>query len=152
FPSLLGTIAFGISNPFWELANVSEMYSLGVLCFVALMMAVFVWKDPFLTAFLMGLSLGVRMDLLLLIPFVFYFVITRTRPVPSYKTFLAPMGFFFTLGLSVFLYLMIRSRQNPVLDWGNPETLTALFNSVTRKSYSGTLDLLSLSYEKGENF
>ena len=53
---------------------------------------------------------------------------------------------------SVFLYLPIRSKTDPVIDWGNPDRLSALFASMTRKSYSGTLDLLSLSYKRGENF
>jgi hypothetical protein len=47
---------------------------------------------------------------------------------------------------------MFRSRTDPMMDWGNPDTLLGVFSSATRKSYSGTLDLLSLSYRPGENF
>ncbi len=47
---------------------------------------------------------------------------------------------------------MVRSRTDPIMDWGNPDTLMGVFRSASRKSYSGTLDLLSLSYHSGENF
>lgn len=136
----------GISHPFWELACVSEMYSLGVLWLALLLYVYFVLKNiPFLY-FLMGLGLGVRMDLLLLIP-IFAFWSWRQKRLPVMACLIT-----LALGCSIYFYLTVRSAQNPWIDWGNPETLMATFASATRKSYSGTLDLLSLSYRKGENF
>ncbi len=66
--ALASTVALALSNLFWELASVSEMYTLGVLWFALLLGAAFVRRDVALWAFLMGLALGVRMDMLLLIP------------------------------------------------------------------------------------
>ncbi|MCG3203702.1 MAG: hypothetical protein KCHDKBKB_00374 [Elusimicrobia bacterium] len=145
--ALLVTCFFGLSNPFWDLATVSEMYTLGVLWFCALLYVTFRLKNPLLFSFLMTLGLGVRMDMLLLIPLflVWFYFTTHQKDFPL-------MGLFFSLGASVFLYLMVRSLSDPVIDWANPDHLAAVFNSARRKNYSGTLDLLSLSYAVGENF
>jgi len=146
-PSLFGSMVFGFSNPFWELSVVTEMYSLGVLWLTLLLYACFVKKNAYLTGFLMALGLGVRMDMMLIYPFfVFWFAFHR-----KFKNW-GMFAIFFLLGLSVFLFMPIRSLQNPVLDWANPDSLKIMFNSVSRKSYGGTLDLLSLNYKKGENF
>jgi hypothetical protein len=143
----IGAGFYGLSIPFWELANVSEMYALGVLWLTLLLYVAFVREDAALWSFLMALGLGVRMDMLLLIPiFLFYFWRSNKLAPPLL------MAGAFAAGLSVFLYLPIRSLRDPVVDWGNPDSLIGLFNSMTRRSYSGTLDLLSLSYERGENF
>lgn len=147
WPAFFAVVFFAFSNPFWELANVSEMYALGVLWFALLLYATFVLKNTTLFAFLMALGLGVRMDMLLLVPLFILWIAWGK----SAQGVTLPI-LFFALGATIFFYLMIRSRTNPLIDWGNPDTLLAVFNSATRKSYSGTLDLLSLSYEKGANF
>ncbi len=39
------------------------------------------------------------------------------------------------VGVSPYLYLPIRSRMNPPLDWGNPETAGALADVILRRSF-----------------
>lgn len=56
------------------------------------------------------------------------------------------------VGLSVYLYLPIRSAQGPWLDWNHPATLANFLDSLLRSKYGGTLDLLSKSYATGELF
>jgi tetratricopeptide (TPR) repeat protein len=57
----------------------------------------------------------------------------------------------FAAGLLPYLYLPIRSRQDPVLDWGNPETLGSLVAVVTRRDFwdrqflEGPADLLPIT-------
>lgn len=145
-PALLTAAFFGFSTVFWELANVAEMYTLGALLVCLLLWAAFRVNSVLLTGFLFALALGVRMDLLLLAPLFLYWFWAQQKASQF------PKGIaLFCVGLSLFLYMMVRSLQSPLLDWGNPETLQTLFNSVSRKSYGSTLDLLSLSYKTGEN-
>jgi tetratricopeptide (TPR) repeat protein len=56
------------------------------------------------------------------------------------------------LGLSVYLYLPVRSISAPYLDWNHPATLSNLLDSILRTRYGGTLDLLSKNYATGELF
>lgn len=132
-------------NPFWELSAVPEMYALGALFLLAVIYAAFVAENAALAGFLFGLSLGVRLDLLLLAPAFAWPFLRRPRQL------LAAAGFA-ALGATVFLYLPIRSLQQPMLDWGDPETFERFWNAVTRRSYGGGLDLLSQAYHSGENF
>lgn len=55
-------------------------------------------------------------------------------------------------GLSLYLYLPVRSATGPFLDWNHPALLANLVESITRTRYGGTLDLVSRSYAAGELF
>lgn len=144
FPAVLFV---SLTHPLYELSCVSEMYSLGALWFCMVLWIYFVSGNILFLGFVFGLGLGVRMDLLLILPvLLFWGRKIENRKISAY------FPLFFLMGSSIYLYLTIRSSQNPWLDWGNPETFMATVASATRKSYSGTLDLLSLSYRRGENF
>ena len=45
------------------------------------------------------------------------------------------LTFFFLLGLSIYLYLPVRSFKNPFMDWGDPQNLRNFMDVFTRKSY-----------------
>lgn len=65
---------------------------------------------------------------------------------------LARSAAFGLLGLSCYLYLPLRSLRAPLLDWNHPADLSNFAESLLRTRYGGTLDLLSKSYARGENF
>ena len=144
-PAVVISALLAVSNPFWELSAVPEMYSLGALFLVAVLYAALVMENAALAGFLFGLSLGVRMDTLLIAPALAWPFVRRRRE-------LALAALFATAGASVFLYLPLRSLRQPWLDWGDPETLDRFLAAVTRRSYGSGLDLLSASYRRGENF
>src|SRR5207247_4955441 len=68
------------------------------------------------------------------IAFVAFAVMTRPGLLKQ-RGALAIGGAAFAAGLLPYLYLPIRSRQDPVLDWGNPETLGSLIAVVTRRDF-----------------
>ncbi len=55
-------------------------------------------------------------------------------------------------GLSVYLYLPVRSSTGPLLDWNHPATFASFLDSILRTRYGGTLDLVSRDYAAGELF
>src|SRR6185503_4984164 len=50
---------------------------------------------------------------------------------------IALVGLAFAVGLLPYLYLPIRSRADPPLDWGNPETLESFMPVVLRRDFWG---------------
>lgn len=56
------------------------------------------------------------------------------------------------VGLSLYLYLPVRSFSQPFLDWNHPASFPNLVDSILRTRYGGTLDLVSKNYELGECF
>jgi len=165
FPALL--LAFSYLQ--WYLSLVSEMYTFNTFFTVLIFYLIFIKLEKFniktelntiekiisikhyyLCSFLFGIGLGNRLDLILLLPGFVYLIWIKRKVLSSYN--LITIFFFFLLGLSIYLYLPVRSIQNPSIDWGHPDSINKLYSTVTRKSHGGTLDLLSKNYTAGENF
>ncbi len=86
-------------------------------------------------AFLLGLGLGSHSILVLYLPLLLvfvYFTWLRPESLPLIKTY-SLLAFFFCIGFSIYLYLPIRSTQNPYYDWGNSETFKNLMDHVSDK-------------------
>jgi hypothetical protein len=145
------TVLWGaISYQFWTHALVSEMYTLHLLILSAVLYLLHT-RRWWLAGLIFGLGLGARMDLLLCMPAGMILLLADPEPGNRKERLLGAAGFFLA-GLTVFLYLLIRANTQPHLNWGDPSTLERFWASLTRRSYGGTLDLLSKSYALGENF
>ncbi len=147
--------AFGYLQ--WYLSLVSEMYTLNtffafILVYLCILYFLKDKKLVFLSFFVFGLGITNRLDLILFFPLViliFFDYIKYCRE--KFKIFFVLL-FIFLLGFSCYLYLPIRSSQNPFIDWNNPEGLNNLWASLIRKTHGSTLDLISKGYKKAENF
>jgi tetratricopeptide (TPR) repeat protein len=148
-------VAFGPS--FWGEANVQRVYALNAL-FVALATAVvFDWhrtrddRRLVLAALVCGLGATNHtvMGIFAAAAGVFA-VITDWTVLRRGRTIGAAAGAF-AAGLLVYLYLPVRSRFDPPLDWSNPETPSALLRVVTRRDFwerrwmEGPADLLPIA-------
>ncbi|MFQ5589189.1 MAG: protein O-mannosyl-transferase family [Nitrospiria bacterium] len=141
--ALMTTLVFLFSNALWENATVPEVYTFQHF-FTALFILIFLKTEHLLSQskdkdiqvfryfalllFLLGLSLGAHAILVLYVPFLFlwvYFGWLRQSTFNTFKT-CTILSFFFLIGFSVYLYLPIRSAQDPYYDWGNPETIENL--------------------------
>ncbi|MEE8425432.1 MAG: DUF2723 domain-containing protein [Elusimicrobiota bacterium] len=156
-----GAVLLGTNGVFWDVASVQEMYSLTILFAVVLyalaerLRVDFSARLWYLAAFLFGLFLGNRTDLLLWMPGLLLLSLPATfrrAPIDEKIYFFLKTAAFGALGLSVYLYLPLRSSQGPWLDWNHPAELSNFFGSITRKGYGGTLDLLSRNYKTGAMF
>ncbi|MCP4573987.1 MAG: DUF2723 domain-containing protein [bacterium] len=95
-----------------------------------------VWTAAWL-GFLWGRACGNHLSQLVLGTVVVWALIEAGGRKPRVVGRLAVMAAAgFLLGLSVFVWMMLRSRTDPVLDWGNVETWERLWWAVTRLDWS----------------
>ena len=142
--ALFSALLLAFSPTFWAEANIQRVYALNAL-FVAWATFLAVRWDAadgnrrqrllVVTLFVAGLGATNHTFMAVwAIAFVVFAVATQRdllqRPKP-----LAQGGLAFAAGLLPYLYLPIRSRQDPVLDWGNPEGLRSLIGVVTRQDF-----------------
>jgi tetratricopeptide (TPR) repeat protein len=154
--ALLVTGLWAASPLFRELGAVSEMYTLGTLGAALLLWLVRRTAEPddptgdrrrwVAAAFVLGAFFGIRSELILFVPALLFLAARRGKGVPW-----AAAAAAFAAGLTVFLYLPLRSARQPWLDWNDPETLDRVLDSVLRRSHGGGLDLLARSYATGAN-
>lgn len=122
---------------FWAETNGVEIYTLNILLIVLTYFALeseSAYKWP-LTIYLFGLCLCNHPSSLALAPAILYRFMAegeyrRLTRFPLYAGLLVTAG-------SMYLYLWLRSIHDPISDWGNPEGLSALWQHMSLKQYSG---------------
>lgn len=131
--------AFGPS--FWSQANVQRVYSLNAFFVVCVAWAAVVWyqeRQPrylVLAAFLCGLGASNHTFLGIMAVAVGVFAaLTDPRILLEARTILAS-AVAALAGLLPYAYLPIRSRADPRLDWGDPETFEGFLGVVLRRDF-----------------
>jgi Protein O-mannosyl-transferase TMEM260-like len=125
-------LLLGFSETYWAQAQAVEVYSLHALFLsLVLLLGLRAAYPPhnrpgqvswIIFAFVVGLSFTNHMTTVLLAPgLIALYFLTQGTTQASWKQ-LGIMGVPFLVGLSVYLYLPIRSSAGPVLDWGHPTT------------------------------
>jgi len=128
----------------WEQSIITEVYGLHAF-FVALLLVLSAkWylapaenrvKYFYAACLCIGLSLTNHpTTLILAAPFIALMGFVDRKFLLNAKNLLKGAGVML-LGLTPLIYLPIASASNPVLDWGNPQTLTNFFHVITRQQY-----------------
>ncbi len=158
--AVLACILWLCSSSQGIISVVTEMYAMNVTAGFFMTYLWLLWDRKneatliVLLAFLGGLFLGIRADLLLMSPAIIlltFLKIWRENRADFIRVISWSILFSF-IGFTVFLFLLIRSNQQPLFNWYRPETFERLWSSLLRKTHGGTLDLLSQSYEPGALF
>jgi hypothetical protein len=145
WPAFLTALIFSFTPTLWSQGTSNEVYSLNVLFYAMIILLVFAWRKArrrptgerilCLLAFAYALSFGNHMSTILLLPALLFIVtITLGKRIFSTRRIILILGLFL-LGLSIYVFLPIRSSLNPVMDWGNPESWTAFKRHVTGWQY-----------------
>jgi hypothetical protein len=138
-----GALAFAFHPGLWSVAVVTEVHALQMFLDAALLHAVVrsgLWGGGALReraflflGYLAGLCLANHLTSALLLPAVAWGAWTKRRSLrPGVLAGAAAMG---AAGLSVYLFLPVRSAQQPLLDWGSPETWEAFLRHVSGAQY-----------------
>jgi hypothetical protein len=145
--SAIASLVLGFSTTFWSQSTVIEVYSLHLVLIILstflfvggleeqLRQSQFLSRKLILFAFVLGLSFSNHMTTILLAPgFLWLYFRIFKFSKESFRRILniAP---FFLLGLSIYLYMPIRSSGNPLLDWGHPATLERFFWHISGKQF-----------------
>lgn len=137
FSSFGLSLCWAFATIFWAETNGVEIYTLNILLIVLTYLALeseSAVKWP-LTIYLFGLCLCNHPSSLALAPAIILRFISdgeyrRVSRFPLYIGLIAAAG-------TMYLYLWVRSTLDPISDWGNPEGLSALWQHMSLKQYSG---------------
>ncbi len=137
----LGAGLLAVAPSFWGEANIQRVYALGALCLVAALLAAFAWERErtaprlALVAFLCALG---ATNHTFMIVFTAAFAGAALLVEPQLFRRARDVGaaaLAFAAGLLPYVYLPLRSRSDPALDWGDPETLDRFLAVVLRRGF-----------------
>ena len=162
-PSVVAALILAFSATFWEQAVIAEKYTLNAFFFTLIIFILLKWQETqnsklktqnylYLFAFLLGLSFCHHFQTIYLVPGSIFFILAtslRKSKVKSQKLkvenffkkftfYILHFTFFillFLLPLTLWCYLPLRALQDPVLNWGDPDTLGKFFDHITAKHY-----------------
>jgi hypothetical protein len=146
--SLIPVFIFSFTPTLWSQATSNEVYALNFILTSLLLYLLILQinlrtedklikseKLSYLFFFLYGLSFGNHLSTLLLLPgFFFLLFIIYQRALFRAKRALLSL-FLFILGISAYIYLPIRSSSSPLLNWGDPSSLSNFLRHLTGWQY-----------------
>jgi len=113
--SFFSTMLFGFSHIFWSQAIIAEVYTLNSFFMALLILTLIKWVEKseitylFLASYLLGLSLGNHLTMILIAPaFLYIVLINDYRALVNRNNLLIIAGLFLA-GISLYLYVFIRS-------------------------------------------
>ena len=141
----IAALTLATSTSFWAEANVQRVYALNALFLVATLLAATRWlatrsTRALATAFFLA-GLGASNHTFMAMVTIALAVLalaaepSLVRSPSRALTLGLSVALAFTIGLLPYLYLPLRSRFDPALDWGNPESARALWDVVTRREF-----------------
>jgi hypothetical protein len=142
--ALSASLLFAFSRTIWAQATAVEVYSLHLVMLV-LSIRLFLRftlakepqpKDALIWAFVLGLGFTNHLTMILLAPAMLYFYFHRFGFTKDAFTRIAIMSVPFVLGLSLYLYLPLRSSMLPEFNWGEVHrSFDKFFYHVSGKQY-----------------
>jgi hypothetical protein len=158
-PALASGLVLAFSRTLWSYATIAEVYTLNTLLVLIIFFLMLRWrrriieagrligaaKTPnpdydyllYTAAVLFGLALGVHhVTVGLTLPALAVIVYSTQGPRFFVSTRLLYAGVFsFAALLAVYTYLPLSAAHAPILNWGNPRSLPAIWSHVTGKQY-----------------
>ena len=138
--SLLGSLSLAFSQAFWLQTVSAEVYPIHFF-FVAIIILVLLWIEEkpshflfYLLVFIIGLSFTNHLQTLMLIPAVFFILVSRNIRLLNFKSLLL-VFLLLLIASSMYLYLPIRTYMEAAIHWGDPDTWENFYTVVSGKSH-----------------
>jgi hypothetical protein len=144
---IVGSLSLAFSSTFWSQSTNIEVYALHlVLVLMSILSFILaleeqqrepLWISPwlFIFAFVVGISFANHMTTILLAPACLWLFFKSIHDHKYAFRLIIKLIPFYVLGLSPYLYLIVRSSSYPLLDWGHPATLERFFWHVSGKQF-----------------
>lgn len=142
--SLFSSFVLAFSRTFWDSANSIEVWSLHNL-FISILLYVFIKaikcstiKYYILFAYILGLSYTNHLSTVFTsVAFLYLYFVSEGFKKHSFKK-LFILSIPFIVGLSVYIYLIIRANNN-IISWIYPLNIYNLFYHISGKHFSGLM-------------
>jgi hypothetical protein len=137
-----GTAMLAFSKTFWSQAVAVEVYALHLLMIGVILLVYLRARDGrasgfwYAVGFFVGLSFTNHMTTILLLPGLLTLYFLEGPSGNARWGVLARSCAFFVLGLTPYVYLPLRAMQSPVMNWGNPSTVSQLLAHMSGRQYS----------------
>ena len=144
--SVFGASLLAVSPSYWGEANVQRVYSLNAFFVMASIAAFFEWyrcldrRDArwlYRGFFIAGLGATNHTFMAVQAAAMFAAALVYEPRLTTKVVRLAAIAGSFGVGLVPYLYLPLRARANPPVDWGSPETIAGFLDVVLRLDYWG---------------
>ena len=144
--ALSAACLFSVTPRLWLQSNHDKPYPLLAFFSAVIFFLLLLWRERYelsdecpayiyAATFLAGMAMALHQTIVLLLPAWFLFIIlTDWRMLTRVKELILAT-FFALLGFSVHLYLPLRATRNPLLNWGDPKTVTRFLWHFLRKGY-----------------
>ncbi len=145
--AISGACLLAFSATFWGQATTTEVYPLVCLGFCCVLLCVEVLERKpsagavYLLVYLAGQLLTLHQSMILVLPALFYMFFLNRRRISVVKA-----AMLFVLGFSPYLLVMFRSKADPLIDWGDPESPGRWLALLLRTNYG---DLQQNSFSIG---
>lgn len=146
FAALSAALSFAFSARLWLQSNHDKPYPLVSFLAAMVFYLLLLWRDHYrqgeerpayiyLGAFLCGLTFGAHQTIVLLLPaYAFLILSLDWRLIKRIKELILAIIVAF-LGFSIHLYLPVRATRNPLLNWGDPQSISQFMWHLLRKGY-----------------
>jgi hypothetical protein len=151
-PPLAAGLLLAFSRTLWAYATIAEVYALNALLLLVVFFLMLRWRRErltrgrgdssprhrhlYLAAFVFGLALGVHHVTVGMMIFALAYLVYSTEGA----RFFTSRGLIYATvaamaGLAVYAYLPVAARSQPVMNWGDPQTLERFWWHVTGRQY-----------------
>ncbi|MBN1756613.1 DUF2723 domain-containing protein [bacterium] len=139
--ALGGSLILAFSQTFWQISVTTEVYALSSFLFITLCAILLNWKRTgeirhlILFFFLWGLAFGNHLNIILCTPAFLFLILSTDITLIKKPWLLISLALFLLAGLSIYLYLPLRSAHEPFMNWGNPQNWENFFRHVSGWQY-----------------